>query len=227
MVFLTTRRLATRFAWLRFLVLVPISLLAGHEAVFRVQYAPDAVAAAMRAGGHDAYWQAFSVVIVALTAGLLLRECARIVRLRTRGGDGAGRPAQDLGVRPWTHEFRALWPPLFAATVLAFGVLENMEHLAAGLQPHGIGSLIGPEHPLAVPVLAVASAAVAALGALVRWRVRVLEARVRAGLAATPRIRIRPIAPARDWPAAGSLRSLAWFLVRLRAGRAPPSPLRP
>jgi hypothetical protein len=227
MVFLTTRRLATRFAWLRFLVLVPISLLAGHEAVFRVQYAPDAVAAAMRAGGHDGYWQAFSVVIVALTAGVLLRECARIVRLRMHSSDGAGWPARDLGVRPWRHEFRALWPPLFGATVLAFGVLENMEHLAAGLQPHGIGSLIGSEHPLAVPVLAVASAAVAALGALVRWRIRILEARVRSTAAAPPRRRIQPLAPARDWPPVGSVRSHAWFLVRLRAGRAPPSALRP
>jgi hypothetical protein len=100
--------------------------------------------------------------------------------------------------------------------------MENLEHIAMGQSPHGLGSLVGTEHPLAVPVLAIISALVAGVGALVRWRIRILELRV-ARAAHRPRLRgPRAITPAREWVAVGTDRLVAWYLVRVDAGRAPP-----
>lgn len=216
--------------WLRLLALLPISLLLGHEAVFGVQSGlGEAFGRAMTVGGHDSYWSAFSVVVMALTAGLLVREGLRSARLRGRLRGTAPRPSHRAaraaleGARPWRSEFKGLWPVLFALSAVAFCTLENLEHIAAGLAPHLLGSLIGTEHPFAVPVLVIVSAAVAGLGALIRWRVRILEVRVAsAARDFTPPRRHRASTPAREWPAIGTVRAHAWFLVRQRAGRAPP-----
>ena len=232
MVIVTGRRTARALPWLRLLALLPISLLVAHEAVFGVQYGlGEAFARAMSAGGHDGYWTAFSLVIAALTVAFLAREGLRATRLqlRVRSAGGAGRRASVHRQRgeggSWRREFRSIWPLLFAGTVAAFAVQENLEHIASGEAPHGLGSLIGPEHPLAIPILALVTAIVAAAGALIRWRVHILELRVaRAARASDRRRHPRSIAPAREWPVTGSLRAHAWFLVRLLAGRAPPLP---
>lgn len=223
MVVQTSRRAARALPWLRLLALLPISLLLGHDAVFLAQFGlGDDFQRAMSGGGHDGYWIAFSLVISALAAGLLLREAVRAARLSSRLRPSvASTSSLDGGYR---REFRSIWPALFLATSLGFALMENLEHLALGLAPHGLGALIGTEHPTAVPILALVTAAVAAIGALVRWRIRVLEARVAGQAAREQRLRgPRSLAPAREWLAAGTLRPIAWFLVRLDAGRAPPA----
>jgi hypothetical protein len=235
MVLLTDRRRSRTLPWLRLAALLPLSLLLGHEAVFALQFGiGDGLRQAMSAGGHDHYWTAFTVVITALSAGLFLREVARAARLQGRlrelrrsapTASGGSGPASTLTARgAWRAEFRSIWPSLFAISAAGFTIQENLEHLAAGQVPHGLGSLIGGEHPLALPILALVSGAIAAIGALIRWRVRTLEARVAAARAGTGRRRHpRAIVPAREWPAIGALRAEAWFLVRLLAGRAPPA----
>jgi hypothetical protein len=234
---LTDRRRARALPWVRLAALVPVSMLVGHELVFALQYGVgNGLQAAMAAGGHDNYWTAFTVVISALSAGLLAREVARAARLRSRlrelRGHGQLAPAAapaagsaDSSVAAWRAEFRRIWPPLFALTAVGFTVQENLEHMAAGQAPHGLGSLIAGEHPLALPILALVSAAIAGLGALVRWRIRSLEARVAEAIraASTRHRHPRSLAPAPEWPPIGALRAHAWFLVRLLAGRAPPA----
>ena len=237
MVIVTGRRTARALPWLRLLALLPISLLVGHEAVFGAQYGlGDAFAGAMTAGGHDGYWTAFSLVIAALTTTFVAREGLRAARLRWRlhqagaGGRRDGTHARDdvrapLPGRSWSRELRSIWPGLFVTTAFAFAVQENLEHILSGETPHGLASLIGPEHPLAIPILALVTAVVAAAGAIIRWRVRILELRVAHAARTSPRRRHpRATAPAREWPVRGSLRAHAWFLVRLLAGRAPPLP---
>jgi hypothetical protein len=220
-------RVARALPWLRLAALLPITLLAGHQAVFTLQFGlGDGIRTAMTAGGHDGYWSAFSLVILALTAALLAREGVRVVhlRLQLRGRAASVATGSRPGEAPgsWRREFRSTWPLLFAATAIAFGIQENLEHIAAGEAPHGLGVLIGGEHPFAVPVLAAVSAAIAAVASLVRWRVRILELGV-ARVRQRPRVpRPRATLPAREWPAVGSIRAHAWFLVRLLAGRAPP-----
>jgi hypothetical protein len=232
MVVLTDRRRARTLPWVRLAALLPLSLLLGHEAVFVLQFGiGDGLRQAMSAGGHDHYWTAFTVVITAVSAGLFLREVGRAARLQSRlrelrrSAPAVPGPVSALTQGgAWRAEFRGMWPSLFAITAAGFTVQENLEHLGAGQAPHGLGSLIGGEHPLALPILALVSGAIAAIGALIRWRVRSLEARVAAARAATARRRHpRAIAPAREWPAIGALRAHAWFLVRLLAGRAPPA----
>jgi hypothetical protein len=229
-VFLTGTRSARALPLLRLLALLPISLYVGHEAVFGAQYGfGESFGQAMSAGGHDGYWSAFGVVIMAVTGGLLVREGLRMARLRRRmwnATPAAGwndRAVPAGAARTWRAEFRSIWPLLFAATAVAFSIQENLEHLAAGQTLHGLGALVGSEHPLAVPVLALVTAAVAAAGALIRWRVRVLEFQVsRAARASLRRHHLGATAPAPEWPVVGALRAHAWFLIRLLAGRAPP-----
>ncbi len=224
MVVHTGRRAARALPWLRLIALLPISLFLGHTAVFMTQFGiGDDLRRAMTGGGHDGYWMAFSLVISAIAAGLLGRAVFRATRLsrrlRTVSASGASAtPDLDGG---WRREFRTIWPALFLATSFGFGILENLEHIAAGQAPHGLGALIGTEHPTAVPVLALVSAAIAAIGTLVRWRIRVLEARVARATQQRQRLRgPHSLAPAREWLAA--VRPIGRFVVRLDAGRAPP-----
>ena len=116
-----------------------------------------------------------------------------------------------------------LWAPLFGLVAVAFAIQENVEHLAGHGHLIGLGALGGPEYPLALPVIALVTLVAAALGAVVRWRIGVLEARLagrlplgerQGGLAARR-------APAR-WAEVAAVRVHAGFLVRLDAGRAPP-----
>src|SRR3954454_13581386 len=99
----------------------------------------------MTAGGHDAYWMGFSVVIAALTVAFLAREGGRIVALRlglrdlpVRNETPRSAIAAVAAGSSWRAEFRGLWPALFAATAVAFTILENLEHIAAGQSPHGL-----------------------------------------------------------------------------------------
>ena len=121
-------------------------------------------------------------------------------------------------------ELRRIWPKLFVATAVLFTLQENLEHIAAGQAPHGLGSLIGSEHPYAVAVIAIVVGIAAAFGALIRWRIRLLEARAAwAAAAHEPRLRgPRSLQPGRSWWGIAAVNRLAWFLVRLDAGRAPP-----
>ncbi len=224
MTLVASPRAAGFLPWLRFLALLPISLLVGHDAVFAFQFGwADNFRLAMTGGGHDGYWMAFSLVIVTLTAGVLAREAIRALLLARRIGGQPWNRVRQVRDRGFLREFRSIWPGLFVATCAAFTIQENLEHIAAGLAPHGLGSLIGAEHPYAVPVLAVVSAMLGAVGALIRWRIRILESRIAPVAHRPPRRGPLAIGPARDWPAIGALRLHAWFLVRLDAGRAPPA----
>jgi hypothetical protein len=210
---------------IRFALLALASLAVAHDATFAAEYGIGAgFVRAMSAGGHDGYWPAFSVVVVAAVTVLGLWSAVRLGRLLTRGGahrranlTTAGRPR-----RTYRRELRALWTPLFLLTAVAFAVQENIEHVVGHGHVIGLGALIGPEYPLALPVIGLVTLAAAALGALVRWRVAVLEARI-AGCLDEARPRgLAATRPGPGWADIAAIRIRAWFLVRLDAGRAPP-----
>jgi hypothetical protein len=231
MVMSVSPRSARRWSRLRFGVLLLVTALVGHDAVFASQFGlGDGFRQAMTAGGHDGYWMAFSVVIVALGMLALAREAVRGWRLsRQAAGHEVRRrrvlpQAETAGFAGYVAELRRIWPRLFVATALLFTIQENLEHVAAGQATHGLGSLIGTEHPFAVPVLAVVVGMAAALGALVRWRVRLLEIRAANAAAHRPPMRgPRVLRPARSWWGIAAIHRFAWFLVRLDASRAPPA----
>jgi hypothetical protein len=207
----------------RFATLVMACLLVAHTTIFVMRYGTGpAFAAAMTAEGHDAYWPAFLLVvgggsaILAVSAAQRLRRLAGRAPRRRRSADGTPLPA-------FGNELRGLWPNVFGATTVLYAIQENIEHLATRGHLPGPGILWGPEGSYAIPGLLLASLAAAALGALVRWRVRVLVARIGRS-AETPGPR-RPIAagPARRWAFVPAMSARARNAVRLDAGRAPPA----
>ena len=229
MTFQATPSTARVLAALRFGLLALACLGLAHDAVFAAEHGLGAgFAQAMSAGGHDGYWPIFSVVVVISFTLLGLSTAVRIGRLA-----GAGRPLSGRGAptglalrgrpaRSYLQDLRALWLPLLALTASGFTIQENIEHLAGHRHLIGLGALAGPEYPLALPAIALVTLVAAALGALVRWRIAVLEARVAGRLhVARPRGHAAR-RPAERWLDVASILAHARFLTRLDAGRAPP-----
>ncbi len=118
-------------------------------------------ARAMQAGGHDGYWP------VVLGPGRRSRRrssgCGRrsgsaASRASWRSGGPTGAPVADRArarSRRLSHRAGpAVAPPVRLVVTTAFAVQENLEHLAGHGHLIGLGALIGPEYPLALPVLA-------------------------------------------------------------------------
>jgi hypothetical protein len=229
MTFQATPRAARILATLRFGLLALACLGLAHDAVFAAEHGLGAgFAQAMSAGGHDGYWPIFSVVVVIAVTLLGLSTAVRIGRLAAAGRrpfvHGAHPTLANRGRPPRTYleGLRALWLPLLALTATAFTIQENIEHLAGHRHLIGIGALVGPEYPLALPAIALVTLVAAALGALVRWRIAVLEARV-AGRLHLGRPRGEAARrPAARWLDVASILAHARFRTRLDAGRAPP-----
>jgi hypothetical protein len=215
-------------AALRFGLLALACLWLAHDAVFAAEHGLGAgFNQAMSAGGHDGYWPIFSTVVVIAVTLLGLWTAVRIGRLaaaRRPLGPGGRSGLGDRGrpARSYRQDLRALWLPLLALTATAFTVQENIEHLAGHRHLIGLGALAGPEYPLALPAIALVSLVAAALGALVRWRIAVLEARVAGRLdVARPRGHAAS-RPAERWLDVASILAHSRFLTRPDAGRAPP-----
>ena len=155
----SVRRLPPRLA---FWALAGVALLVSHDATWLAQIGPGAaLTAALRHGGHD-YWGAASSILVAAGAAAAIAAAFRLYRLcrRASGGDHA---RARLDARPYLHRAAGAWLRLFGVVAIGFLVQENVEH--ALTHGHGLwaGALLGPEYPLALPVIA----AVTLLGALV------------------------------------------------------------
>ncbi len=216
------------FALARFALLAIVCLAVAHDAVFAMENGVGAgFAAAMRNGGHDEYWPFFSVLVVVAGTVLGLRAVVRLGRLGRMADRRPRRSGTIAGLstrRAYLAESSGLWILLFGTVAGAFTLQENLEHVLGHGHLIGLGALIGPEHPLALPVIGLVALAASALGALVRLRIALLEARV-----GTRQRRDRPRRhaarrPAPGWAIVAALRVRAWSLVRLDAGRAPPLP---
>jgi hypothetical protein len=228
MTFQTSPRAARILAVLRFGLLAVVCLGLAHDAVFAAEHGVGAgFAQAMSVGGHDGYWPIFSVVVVSAVTLLGLSAAVRIGRLgvagRRFGRSGRGGLApRTQPARSYRQDLRALWLPLLALTATAFTVQENIEHLAGHHHLIGLSALGGPEYPLALPVIALVTLVAAAVGALVRWRIEVLEARLAGGLHLAHLRGHAACRPAVRWLDVASILAHARFLTRLDAGRAPP-----
>ena len=212
----------------RFLLLVVAALLVAHDATYLSHHGSgEGLSAAMHEGGHG-YWAAFTVVAIASAAVLTLHVTARLAWLAARRGPAVGTRGRGASRLPsYRRELRGLWIRLLPAVALAFTVLENLEHLVVGGELIGTGALTGPEYPLAIPVLALVTLVLAAIGALVRWRIAILELHVARGM--RPLRQARPIgAPPQpaDWWIVAALCSYRWIGARQDPGRAPPSAVR-
>ncbi len=212
------------FRAVRLAMLGLVSVAIAHDAIFTAQYGFGAAfARAMQDGGHDGYWPVFSMVAVVAATVLGLRAAVRIGRLSVVDRSTRLVTAEPGSCqRGYRRELIGLWPPLLALVTVAFTVQENVEHLAGHGHVIGLGALTGPEYPLALPVLALVTLAAASVGALVRWRITVLTARLAGRPPVVRRRRLGARRPSPRWTDVAAIRAHAWFLVRLDAGRAPP-----
>ena len=213
---------ARALAAARFATLVLACLLVAHTTIFMARHGTGpAFAAAMSAEGHDAYWPAFILVVGGGTVVLTATAISRLRRLagraprRRRAADGTPLPT-------FGNELRNLWPNLFGATTILYTIQENVEHVAAQGHLPGANVLWGPEGSFAIPGLLLVSLFGAALGALVRWRVRVLVARIGRGADRAARRRTVAAGPARHWTLVGATCAHSRIAARPDAGRAPP-----
>lgn len=229
MIIILDRR-ASAIAWLaRLLLLAPAADLLAHDAIYRSLVSAAAAGRPQPLTEHG-YWPLFVAVVVVLAVGGAWRSLRRLWRLegalRARGSGRLGTAGlsgarrSDPEVPGYHRELALLWPVVTLATAGLFLVQENLEHLAATGSWFGLAPLDGRLHPDALVFVAAASLVVAALGALVRWRVRVLESRLR--VASRPFPRPVPKRVGSGWWLVAAICRYERMLVRLDAGRAPP-----
>jgi hypothetical protein len=214
----TTRSRAEFGNRLRFAVLAVLGVVVGHDAVYAVGHGlGDGYRTAMSALGHDAYWVPLTVMAVVAALAVLVTAASTILGLRRRLSAKASvdhAPAVSYRSTVWR-----IWPRLFLVVVAAFVVQENLEQWRSFEGATGIDVLVTTS-PLAVPVLALVTLVLAAVGALVRWRIEHLRARLAHSAAHAARA-VDPISPSPEWRLA-DIAAVAWLLVRRDAGRAPP-----
>jgi hypothetical protein len=236
MIWQTSRPAARAMRRIRFCLLALVAMFAAHDAVFLAEFGfGDTFATVMRQTGHDAYWPAY-MLLVGVAAGLLAASAAfRIAHLRRRlaalvplGSPGAAAPgawARHVPISDapsYGREIVGLWTRLLAVVLVGFVLQENAEHVSHGHLP-GLGVLAGPENPLALPALVVVTLLLAALGALVRWRIAVLQVRLtRAAAYGSRAAGLRAQLPAADWWIAATAVAHHWTIARQDPGRAPP-----
>lgn len=199
---------------LAFWAMAGVALFVSHDAIFLVQLGPgESLTRALRVAGHD-YWAFASLALALIGLAAAVGVGVRLIGLR--------RAAGRLGVAPArAGRARVLptWLRLFAIVALGFVIQENVEHYISHMHATGLGVLLGPEYPLALPVIAL----VTGLAALVATTVGGVERELLSVIAAAlrrhafgraPRSLARP--PRRQ--AVARMSPLAFAI----AGRAPP-----
>jgi hypothetical protein len=194
--------------------LVGLSTLAAHQVSYlATSRSAEAYAATMSATGHDSVWLPLvATVLVALTLVTFVTS-RRLLDLSARAGRG-GRRHVDVPLRDFAGMVGSLWPRFAAATTVAYAIQENVERVLAGRTPPGLDALIA-HGSIPIFVIVLSSLVVAAVTALVRWRARILVARIRSGSAFT---RHAPVG--RPRPDTTRPRARAWRAAT--ASRAPP-----
>ncbi len=217
----------------RFVLLTIVALFVAHDAIFLAEYGiGDTFAAAMRQSGHDGYWPVYMLLVGVAGATLVASTALRVARLRLRlaalgtphrGAFALGLQDRAPAVRSYRGELLVLWIRLFAAVVVGYVIQENLEHIAHHHVP-GLGVLFGPDNPLALPALAAITFILAAVGALVRWRIAILGERLaRAVAAGAHRSGLRATRPAAGSWIAAAVSAHHWTIARQDPGRAPPA----
>ena len=201
-----------------FWALAGLALLLSHDAVFAAQMGPgEGLTRTLRTAGHE-YWGAASVALAAIAVAVALSVVVRLLRLARRARALDTRSVERAG---YAGRFLVAWARLFVVVAVGFAIQENLEHLGMHSHAIGAGALIGPEYPLALPVIGLITAIAASVAALVTGTEHALIAPIVAALRVVRR------APRRlDRPPLRIFEPRTSVLAGAAAGRAPPRLLR-
>jgi hypothetical protein len=215
--------LASAAPRVRQVVLVLASLFVAHDAIYLARFGLGVdYGRAMTAQGHDPYWVPVSLVLASATLAIALAGLAALRRSRAQLATEADATAAGPS---YVGELVSVWVRLLPTVAVLFVVQENVERIAFDGHIVGLEPLFGAGASLVLPVLAIATFVLAAVGALVRWRLWLLEARLTAAAArarfALPGDAVRPTA----WAILAATIVRRWIVDRRDAGRAPPTRL--
>jgi hypothetical protein len=199
-----------------FWALAGVVLLVSHDGILLAQLGPgQSLTRALREAGHD-YWGIASLLLAIVGLAALVGALVRLRSLRRRADALGASPI--VGTRPYLARWLASWVRLLAVVAIGFVVQENIEHLIGHSHAPGLGVLIGPDYPLAMPVLGM----ITGLAALAAAALSQTEHALRAAIAEA----MRPFvgrAPRTVWrPALRQAVALTSPLATAAAGRAPP-----
>jgi hypothetical protein len=200
-----------------------VALVLAHELVFLARYG-SRFGEALVHSGHGEAWSAAVTTSAVLAIGLGAAGILRLARLgllvRGRGLVRVDRAAaRSLNPRSLFRGWFVLALRMTILSVVLLTLQENVEHwLTAGAAPSP-GILLSPEYPDALWITIAVAFAVSLVAALFEWRLKVLEARLRAARAPLPRG--IESAPAR--PGILARKPVESILGRRSALRAPPS----
>ncbi|HLX35126.1 MAG TPA: hypothetical protein VKR30_07780 [Candidatus Limnocylindrales bacterium] len=203
------------------------SLVLAHSIVFLVRYG-SAYGEELAHNGHDLAWSIAVWASIVLGVGLALAGAIQLVRLAR----AANRTASIAPKRsPTAAEIGRLDPRAFVRSWLRIGgglaiavailltTQENIERAGVGLTVPGVGLLVSPEYPWAVPIVVGVGLAVGFVLALFRWRRGVLVARLAAARRAALVGRTSALRPRIPWVEPRH----AAIVAHQIAGRAPPA----
>ncbi len=207
-------------ARIAFWALAGVALLISHDAIWLTQVGPgEGLATALRGAGHG-YWGLASLVLAVIGLSAAAGVGVRLWLLRRRAA-GLNAHSAPIHRRPYLARAARAWIRLLTVVAIGFVIQENIEHFLSHRHMPGPGALIGPEYPLALPVItamtAVAALVAAAVVSVERQLIAAIIHAFRQLARRAPRQLHRP--PARVvWRPLSPL-AAAW------AGRAPPRQL--
>jgi hypothetical protein len=202
----------------RFALLVAVVAVTAHDVTYLVGHGVAGYPAAMGETGHDGHWLAVAIGVATLLLGAATVAAARWWWLRRQlGARGGFASHRRIGsIRPGALRLAAR---LFAIALAVFVIQENLEAIAIGASPPGIGILVAPGYLAALPALAAMALVFAVVSELIDARILSLERALTSARCALPRASATSLR--RPSRADGSLRQSRSSLPNL--GRAPPA----
>lgn len=200
---------------LAFWALAALALFVAHDAIYFVQIGPgEALATALRTAGHGYWgWATIGIVVVAFVAAVSVW-----LRIRHLRQHASALSATRASAGPFTRRLIVAWLRLGVVVAIGYAIQENVEHVIAHGHAPGAGALLGPEAPLALPVIGLISAVAAAFAALVARAQEALVVAIETALRRPMRTPLTGLRPASRLAAVtGSI------LAHPGAGRAPPT----
>ena len=205
---------------MRLAALALVALVLAHDLVFLLTDG-GGYGLAMARTGHGDQWTAAVLIVALLAVCLAMVGSVRLVSLsrQARALEGARATVPSGRLADLAGHLARAWLLILPLSLVLFVLVENLEHVSAGLPAPGLGVLDSVQYHGVIGVFVLVSFLAALVEALYRWRRDILIARIEAARA---RLRRRPARVAR--------RALPWVDLRHAAiignrisGRAPPS----